>query len=81
MYNLHSRDIPQCRHFWMVVSIANLILFVGVWIFIHFAASWLEWTAFKNIWWLAPDTLIVEFVWEVLIDIPHVIIADRLNTN
>jgi len=60
----------------MVVSIANLILFVGVWIFIHFAASWLEWTAFKNIWWLAPDTLIVEFVWEVLIDIPHVIVAD-----
>lgn len=26
-------------------------------------------------------TLIVEFIWEVVIDIPHVLLADQLNRN
>ncbi len=81
MYNLHSNDIKGCSKFWIPVSIINLLLFIGTWIAIHFAAANLEWPAFKNIWWLGPDTLIVEFFWEVFIDIPHVFIADALNRD
>jgi len=76
MYNLHAWDTKGLRNFWIIITILNFIIFIGVWIFIHFAASWLEWTAFKNIWWLAPMSLLVEFIWEVVIDIPHVLLAD-----
>jgi len=79
MYNLHAQD--TIRLLWIVVTVFNFLLFVGCWIFIHFAASWLEWSAFKNIWWLAPMSLVVEFLWEVIIDIPHVLIADHLNRD
>lgn len=81
MYNLHSNDLKGCKNLWVVISILNFIIFVGVWIFIHFAISWLHWEAFKNVWWLGPETLVVEFLWEVIVDIPHVLIADALNKD
>lgn len=66
----------------IILCVIVAIISIGTQVSMYFIIEALEWQRFKQLWWAAPDIMVLEFIiWELFINIFNVLFSRKLVTD